>query len=524
MSQRTDRFAKRRQEKAERKRKEHVREVADQADIAALLTAPADVHTDIMKGVTAEWSLEVDPQAVRRDAVAMLAVVRKDFDAARTAEVMQAARRSVIDSIVGPFGVGYLVARLDKNGGPVTTVHNADRRIFADMDSSGYSKEQNNYDRSYKRCEYTKDILPADYPDRNVSGYTGKMMTQRDDPELEHVVSLHSYHADKLLRLATTLDERREMANQSDNLAFVEGRINSSKSKESFEDWSCKIRADGQRNDVAFGIDAPIAHATVTKANRAKMRQKTVAVVRHFGGEVVLTSVATGARLGTQQAIGLLMSELADGIFDEFQDVLAHGFKGGAFEVSFLKAMGVRLGRVSKRLLLRWKDVLRAFGNGALAGMLSTVVTVVINTFLTTARNVVRVIREGAASLWKAVKLLISPPLGMTLQEAAHEAMKIILTGAIVIGGVALEEVIAKMLGGLPLATQLTTVLVGIVSGLAMTFGAWLVDKLDLLGVVAAIKDADAVERLGLHSITAQNAINKNINEIEFLFTNLVKL
>ncbi len=514
MFERAERFARRRQERVERERRAHLREVADPADVAALLAARdgAEDHAAITAAMSVEVSIEADPQAVRRDADAMLDAVRKEFDAARIDELMVAARRGVIESIAAPFGVGHLVARSDTKGGPVTTVHNAEAGVFAK------EGERANYRKQFVRRDYEKKgALPRKLENR--SGYTGRVLEDRDKPEIDHIVSLKSVHDDKLLRLSTTVAQRREIANNQDNLAFAERTINRSKGRQPYETWSARESPDGLSNAARNGVDPAVAQATVTKANAAKARQKRVAVAQHFGGEVALAGGAAAAGLGVQQALGLLAAELADGLFDEMKDVLAHGFKGGAVGAGFLDALGARLGRVGKRLLRRWKDVLRAFGDGALAGALSAVMTVVINTFLTTARNVVRMIREGAASLWKAVKLLVSPPPGMTLREAAHEASKIILAGVVVVGGALLEEAIAKLLGGFPMAAQLNAVLVGIVSGLAMTFGAWLLDKLDLLGVVAEAKDADVAARLEPRRIAARDALERSLAEIELMLT-----
>lgn len=83
-------------------------------------------------------------------------------------------------------------------------------------------------------------------------------------------------------------------------------------------------------------------------------------------------------------------------------------------------------------------------GAGFVAGVLSNLITVFLNTLMTTSKRVIRMFREGFMSLLRALKTLAMPPKGMTFREGAHEALKVICAGAVVIGGVALEEFIEK--------------------------------------------------------------------------------
>jgi hypothetical protein len=59
------------------------------------------------------------------------------------------------------------------------------------------------------------------------------------------------------------------------------------------------------------------------------------------------------------------------------------------------EALKIRAGRVVKRCLDNWHNVLTAFRDGAISGIISNLMTALINTFFTTARNLARMIREG---------------------------------------------------------------------------------------------------------------------------------
>ena len=118
-------------------------------------------------------------------------------------------------------------------------------------------------------------------------------------------------------------------------------------------------------------------------------------------------------------------------------------------------------------------------------GLLSAISTAVINMFVRTSKNAVRLIREGFMSLMKAIKTLIFPPEGMTMNQAAHEASKVFATGLVVTGGILATESIATFINGIPFADTIAMVIGGLLSGLSSLFVVYLLDKLDLFGVNA---------------------------------------
>lgn len=104
--------------------------------------------------------------------------------------------------------------------------------------------------------------------------------------------------------------------------------------------------------------------------------------------------------------------------------------------------------------------------------------------FVTTGKRVVRIIREGFFSLLKALKMVFFPPENMTFNEALHEATKLIVAGLAISGGILLEQYIDTLLKSIPFANMISSVLVGIVTGLGTSLLVFLIDKLDLFGVV----------------------------------------
>ena len=106
---------------------------------------------------------------------------------------------------------------------------------------------------------------------------------------------------------------------------------------------------------------------------------------------------------------------------------------------------------------------------------------------MTTSKRVIRMFREGFMSLLRALKTLAMPPNGMTFREGAHEALKVICAGAVIIGGVVLEEFIEKFILTIPglglIGSLVSAVIIGALTGITSVFVVYMIDRLDPLGV-----------------------------------------
>lgn len=127
---------------------------------------------------------------------------------------------------------------------------------------------------------------------------------------------------------------------------------------------------------------------------------------------------------------------------------------------------------------------------------------------------------EGVFSLLKAMKMMVLPPKNLTFAQVAHEALKLLAVGGVVIGGVALEEMVEKLIMSVPLlvpiAPMLTAVLVGAITALCMTFVCYLIDKMDLLGVIKAERNKAILSGLNTEfdeKVTRSYAIIEDIEK-----------
>ncbi|EDZ61995.1 conserved hypothetical protein [Sulfurimonas gotlandica GD1] len=185
--------------------------------------------------------------------------------------------------------------------------------------------------------------------------------------------------------------------------------------------------------------------------------------------------------MGIQQALGLVITEFFTAVFDEILDIYKNGFTYGFDDDRFFIVLKDRLKKIASRVTSKWKDVAIAFKDGFISGFISNLVTTVINMFVTTGKRVVRIIREGLFSLFRAVKLLTFPPEDMSYEDSMHEAKKLIASGLIVSLGVIAEEYIDKLIRGTailePFADELTAVFVGAITGLSITMVVYYIDK-----------------------------------------------
>lgn len=193
--------------------------------------------------------------------------------------------------------------------------------------------------------------------------------------------------------------------------------------------------------------------------------------------------------MGLQQALGLIFLEIVDALYAEAVDVFKNGFKTN--DESFFKELKTRFNRVASRILNKRKEIVVAFGEGALSGFISNLITTLINMIYTTSTKAIRAIREGFFSIFKALKIMTNPPPGLTLKEACHEASKLIATGAVVSIGILLDEVIEKLIISTPIigplltpfAKVLSEVTSGILIGVTSALVVYLIDRIDIFKV-----------------------------------------
>lgn len=439
----------------------------------------------------------------------------------QTALMLGECRQRLLHSIIGPLGLGKVMAAWDKAGGNVDTLHNARAGVYADENEKSHYENRGNYDRDLyadhtnykqKNAQNSKKKKAGDA----VDAYTGQPLGMNTDAEQDHLISAYSIHHDAAVILAEA--EGANLANHSTNLHQTHHSINESKKQKSAEAYIAWLNEHQAKRDAIIArLEEKAATETLNQkeqnelekckqqnaVDQEKMREldKTArkqyeSTLRRayygsekFRGYLLKSSAAEAVKMSMQQAIGLVLTDFIDGLLLEIHDSWHHGVCRGVEENRMWDALTMRAGRVAQRCLENWRGVLAAFLGGAISGVISNLLTVFINTFFTTARNLVRMIREGVFSLVRAIKMVLLRPAEIGRAEALDAALKMVVSGAFVIGGVALEEYLNKTLGTalavLPggLGNTLIAVLAGCITGLGTTLTVYLLDQIDLFGM-----------------------------------------
>ena len=414
---------------------------------------------------------------------------KKDFNQERFDKLIIDCRKEVITSIVTPFGLGKIVAVYDKVGGNVTTIHNANQKIYAKQEDEYNRKDYTNTKNSNGQqfagngknsvgSNFTKSKM--DNNSNVTDAYTGK--TQKaDTTSPDHIESLSQYHKDGGFMQNNT--QKANFGTDENNLALTDRSINQSMRDFNKEEWKDKESQKGLKNKDKFQIDEEKLNNELNKAKETKEKHLPTNLEK---GEYYLKNSAStglneGSKMGMQQAIGLVMTEFFTALFDEILDIYKNGFSNGFEDDRFFVVLKERLNNIALKIQSKWKDVAIAFKDGFLSGFISNLANTVINMFVTTGKRVIRIIREGIYSLFRAVKMLIFPPENMTYEEAMHEAKKVIASGLIISLGVIAEQYIDTLIKGSvilePFSEILTTIFVGAITGLAVTMAVYYIDK-----------------------------------------------
>lgn len=452
-----------------------------------------------------EFNVDVSDREIKQ----LLATLEREFNDQRFQSLLESCRNDVLSAVVGPFGLGAFVSRSDRSGGNVTTVHNAKEGVYARKNDKyrreDYTRSKNSEGKSFEGSgkssvgsEFTRSQL--DTNNNLTDAYTGRR-ERGSDTSPDHVVSNAEFHKDGGFMLDS--ERKADFATDTDNLASTRRDINQSMNDHDKKEWlDSKQAGREQTNEEHYGVDRQRVNEKYEKgkATAKKHGPNTSDKVKYYGGRMASTGAREGVKMGTQQALGLVLCEFFKATFDEIQDIYSNGFSNGFDDSRFFHVLKERLSRIARRIAAKWKAAVSAFRDGFISGFLSNLVTVVINMFVRTGKRIVRVIREGFFSLLKAIKMLCFPPEGMSFAQAAHEASKLIAAGLAVIGGIAVEQHIDNMIKAAPwlepFADILTTVLVGGLTGLATTFIVYAIDKIDIFKANSAEKHEFVMDRL----------------------------
>lgn len=496
----------------------------------------------------------------------LLEEIKSNYDNDRIKLLIEDCKSSTLDAIIKPFGLGAILFS-NKDGGNVDTIHNARNGIYATEKKKEAYENRGDYDSNKyhghpKYKSVNKEASRMKKEGTLKDSYSDKTFNRNDKINLDHTISAKEIHDDAGRVLAGLNGE--DLANTDSNLNITGATTNKSKNKKSVQGSKSHLEDNNQQGSERKKEETFLEYLNRTEKKRKERIQeleskgeltekevkelkkekeldsidkekliekdkearreyeskinKTYYTSSEFIANVGKSSALEGAKMGAQQAIGLVIREFALGIFDEIEDIFKNKDEI-KINKEFIINLKSRLERISERVKSKWKLALSAFKDGAISGFFSNIITVIINCFLTTSKRIVRIIREGFFSLVKAFKVLMNPGKGMTKDEAAHESVKIIASSLVLTTGILIEEGVEKAIGTIPLIGRfsniISPVLMGIVTGLGIAFIVYAVDKLDLFGVNSKKEHDYVINELN-------SLISSDLQEVDMLISDLL--
>lgn len=366
--------------------------------------------------------------------------------------IFQQYERVIVESLITSFGLDFLVK--DQRGGDVDTIHNVrqigqdEKMTYKNVSNQRDHEQQGEYDRSVSNM-YHHDIK---YQSKNnkvkelkesgqlMDAYTGERIARNGKSDLDHVISAKEIHDDRGRVLANL--KGTDLANSEENLQATNPHTNRTKKAASMDEFIDKYGEEytdaqktimRQKNTVARkSYEAKIAKAYYTSPK--------------FAADLALAAGNTSVHMGARQALGFVFAEMWFAVKEEFQSIK------GEFDLGeFFKALGRGIKQGFERAKEKYAELFSRFFSGAVAGALSSLTTTLCNIFFTTAKNVVRIIRQSYASLVEAGKVLFINPDNYTFGDRMKAVVKILATGASVVAGVIVSEAIGKTpVGAIP--------------------------------------------------------------------------
>lgn len=384
-------------------------------------------------------------------------------------DTLQECNTVVTRSILGAFG---LSAFADKQGGNVTTIHNFKQGITAtDADYQKYLQYNTPYDSNSTRQPY----LPKQAKNREkriksdepiISGYTGKELPHDGQAQLEHIVSVGEIESMPENFLFLSEDGRVELAYSDKNLTMLESAINQSKGAIPLKEWLDK-KSPGQTetNAERFGIDIERALKADKEARDEIYRLQRKLAAQKYTSELVETGLRQGVMLGTREVLVVILIEFNDEAVDCIRRIMDKYRNGDLSFEDVIEECKSALSSVKERVLAKYDELISVFFTGLGSGFLSNLLVFLINTFITTARKVVIIVRESVYALIRTGQILCSD---MSEEEKRKAASDVLISSMTICLTALLAESLKKYLKAIPYADEISQAISAILVGVSI--------------------------------------------------------
>lgn len=400
-----------------------------------------------------------------------------------TMNLMKQYEEVIVKSLLTSFGLDFLLIQ-DRHGGDVDTIHNVRKIQDGDTRFDGYAnihnanayKANGTYDKKVS-AKYHSDKR---YIERNREGkskkiagtledaYSGRRINRDEDIDLDHVIAAKNIHDDAGRVLAEL--NGVDLANDVTNLKHTNRSINRSKGKKTVDEFTAllderrperqgRIVELKQRNELSTqerkeleklemleSVDAKKIQAAEEAAREKYEKQlaNTYYTSPKFLNDTLKASAKLGFNMGLRQALGTILASVWMIVREEFPKLIKK--QKEKFELaSLFKGLGEIFKKAFKRVKMTYREVIQSFANGVLAGILSSLATTFINIFMTSAKNVTKIIRESFATVVEAVNILVFNPNNLPFGEVLKSIAILLSTASSVILGTIVSEAVSQI-------------------------------------------------------------------------------
>ena len=381
------------------------------------------------------------------EALQELQSLKDAYSAEDGATLLELCKNTVIETITSQFGLASVFIEC-KDGGNVTTIHNAKKDIYA--------REEDQYNREdYTGSSYVK--ASSQYKDGKIientamiqDEYTGDYLDY-SEVDCDHIKPLKVYHQEG--GYMQPKDKKEAFGSDPENFAMTSSGGNRSLGADDKKEWQEKSATDGSGNinKTRFNHDNRRVNAAVERGNQAASKHAPSNIDKgmYYGKQAVLTGGKDAAHMAAYSAIGTILREVVQELFIELKNTF-NNFGNESLKEIFQR-FKKRLSEIYAKIKENWKDILSGSIETGLTAFFSNLLVFVINLFATTLKKIVTMIRAGFVSLVQALKLLTNPPEGMPPDEIHYAAFKILVAGLIGAASLGLSAAIEKFLQSIP--------------------------------------------------------------------------
>ena len=386
--------------------------------------------------------------------------------------------RIIVESLITSFGLDSLIK--DQHGGDVDTIHTV-REVGKDP-LMRYKNENNKSDYE-NRGEYDSAAYHSDsaftkiksearkefdesgkkIQDAYVNGNqliprNNKTISREHQGQLDHVLSARGIHDDAGRVLAGL--NGIELANNPGNLRFTNACLNLNKSDMTVEEYISWCEANPEKVNWGGRKGEPLPESVKENLRKEYARarkeydtklQRAYYSSPKFAKDTAKAAAKRGVEMGLRQVVGFIFAEVWFVTKEEMQSIPPHSDMKYMLETV---VRGIKKG--FKSALSKYKVLLEKFKDGAIAGALSSITTTICNIFFTTAKNLVRCIRQIYASIVEAGKILLFNPDNLYFGDRIKSASMIMATGAsVLIGTLAGEALDLTPVGTIPVIGEI---------------------------------------------------------------------